>query len=65
MARNTVTPFVSVNLKQLEIYIHISVCVCVHIYTYIHIYIHDYPFIWASLVAQTVKNPPAMWETWF
>ena len=24
-----------------------------------HIYIH----IWASLVAQTVKNLPAMWET--
>ena len=25
-----------------------------------------YPFqySWASLVAQTVKNPPAMWETW-
>ena len=22
----------------------------------------QYP--WASLVAQTVKNPPAMWETW-
>ena len=20
--------------------------------------------IWASLVAQLVKNPPAMWETW-
>ena len=20
--------------------------------------------IWASLVAQTVKNPPEMWETW-
>ena len=19
---------------------------------------------WASLVAQSVKNPPAMWETW-
>jgi len=19
---------------------------------------------WASLMAQTVKNPPAMWETW-
>ena len=19
---------------------------------------------WASLVAQTVKNPPAIWETW-
>ena len=25
-----------------------------------------YPFqySWASLVAQQVKNPPAMWETW-
>ena len=21
-------------------------------------------FIWASRVAQLVKNPPAMWETW-
>ena len=21
-------------------------------------------YIWASLVAQAVKNPPAMWETW-
>ena len=21
-------------------------------------------FWWASLVAQTVRNPPAMWETW-
>ena len=21
-------------------------------------------FSWASLVAQTVKNPPAMWEAW-
>ena len=20
--------------------------------------------VWASLVAQLVKNPPAMWETW-
>jgi len=25
-------------------------------------YPHQYS--WASLVAQTVKNPPAMWETW-
>ena len=22
-------------------------------------------YSWASLVAQTVKNPPAVWETWF
>ena len=29
--------------------------------TYIHTYIH---IIWASLVAQLVKNLPAMWETW-
>ena len=25
---------------------------------------HKYINIWASLVAQLVKNPPAMWETW-
>ena len=25
-------------------------------------YLHQYS--WASLVAQTVKNLPAMWETW-
>ena len=26
----------------------------------------DYPlrYSWASLMAQLVKNPPAMWETW-
>ena len=22
------------------------------------------PHLWASLVAQLVKNPPAMWDTW-
>ena len=22
-------------------------------------------YSWASLVAQVVKNPPAVWETWF
>ena len=22
-------------------------------------------YSWASLVAQMVKNPPAMWDTWF
>ena len=22
-------------------------------------------YSWASLVAQLLKNPPAMWETWF
>ena len=23
-----------------------------------------YIYLWTSLVAQLVKNPPAMWETW-
>ena len=26
--------------------------------------IHQRKDSWASLVAQLVKNPPAMWETW-
>ena len=26
--------------------------------------IHPFQYSWASLVAQTVKNPPAMWATW-
>ena len=25
---------------------------------------HALQYSWVSLVAQTVKNPPAMWETW-
>ena len=25
---------------------------------------HPLQYFWVSLVAQTVKNPPAMWETW-
>ena len=41
---------------NLYTYIFACVCMCVCVF--------DYPFIWASLVAQTVKNPPAMWETW-
>ena len=34
------------------------VCVCEYIYTYIYIQ------MWASLVAQTIKRLPAIWETW-
>ena len=26
---------------------------------------HQFPLVWASLVAQEAKNQPAMWETWF
>ena len=29
------------------------------------IYLFPFLFLWASLVAQLVKNPPAMRETWF
>ena len=25
---------------------------------------HPLPYSWASFVAQLVKNPPTMWETW-
>ena len=25
---------------------------------------YTFQFSWVSLVAQLVKNPPAMWETW-
>ena len=25
---------------------------------------YQYQYCWASLVAQLIKNPPAMWETW-
>ena len=32
-------------------------------FTFIYIYTHM-TCIWASLVAQLVKKPPAMWETW-
>ena len=31
---------------------------------YICVYIWAHVYIWASLVAQLVKNPPAMRETW-
>ena len=31
---------------------------------YIYIYIWEFSYLWASLVAQMVKNLPAMRETW-
>ena len=40
------------------------ICIYIYIYIYIHTYIHTYIHVWASLVAQMIKNPPAMWETW-
>ena len=45
------------------------VYVNIYIYIYISLYIFTFIFtiltgFWASLVAQMVKNLPAMWETW-
>ena len=31
---------------------------------FLHIFTKFYSSIWASLLAQTVKNLPAIWETW-
>ena len=35
-----------------------------YMYTRIYIYVYTYTYTWASLVAQMVKNLPAMWKTW-
>ena len=35
----------------------------IYIYIFIYMYINIYRHTWASLVAQLVKNPPAMQET--
>ena len=38
------------------------VCVCIYIYIYIYT-LDIYTYIWASLLAQLINNPPAMQET--
>ena len=43
------------NLEK-NIYAYVCVCVCIYKYIYLYIYI----YISGSLVAQTVKNLPAM-----
>ena len=48
-------------LRELRSYKQSSVAKYI-IYVCVHIYIHF--FGGASLVAQPVKNPSAMWETW-
>ena len=42
--------------------IQFCVCVCVSHFLF-HVLSH-YGLLWASLVAQMVKNLPAVWETW-
>ena len=34
------------------------------IFKYTHTHTHTHIYIFASLIAQLVKNLPAMWETW-
>ena len=43
-------------------YVYTHICVYIHIHTHTHMHTHIY-ISWASLVAQTVKNPPTMQET--
>ena len=67
-------------LLLLEIHLHIYThtrtytytytCIYTHTHTHIYIYMYACPLsniwicTWASLVAQLVKNPPAMREAW-
>ena len=67
------TKFISVCVCKFSVYIYIYLA-----YMYTHIYINKYILyhniyyiiyivlyvVWASLVGQLVKNPPAMKETW-
>ena len=62
--------------KSLLILHKLSFGISIYIYTYMWIFIHEYIYVhsqtlkictllsWASLVAQMVKNLPAMRETW-
>ena len=45
----------------------IGMCVCVYIYIYVYMCVYIYIYIYMyvrTLVAQLVKNLPAMQETW-
>ena len=39
-------------------------CMCMYMYVYAYVYVYVCVCIQASLMSQTVKNLPAMWETW-
>ena len=59
----------------INLYVHIFIPLYTHIYTRVHIYLYTHIYTYSScfsllgwkvggLVAQTVKNPPAVLETW-
>ena len=53
------------NLKKNNTYSFFNIYSYIYSYICMVIYIYIYSFIYgASLVAQTAKNLPAMWETW-
>ena len=51
----------SVSAVHIYIYIYIYIYICTYVcgYTYIYMHIFVHVYIWASQVAQLVKNPPA------
>ena len=53
-------------LPSLEIYVFTDTYICVHACAraHTHTHTHIYIYAWASLMAQMVKNLPAMQETW-
>ena len=55
MVRRSAVKWIHSDLKKWSDVIHFEIQACLYMVLVI---------IWASLVAQMVKNPPAMWETW-
>ena len=48
-----------------EVYVLIGILsLYTHTHTHSHTYIHIHTYIWASLVAQMIKNLPTKQETW-
>ena len=57
---HTVKGFGIVNKAEIDVFLELS---CLYIIKCIYIYVYIYTYIYISLVAQLVKNLPAMQET--
>ena len=58
---------ISISISSISISIYLSIYLSIYIYIYKLLYLYIISIIYitkASLVAQIVKNLPAMWETW-